>query len=280
MESKDHAPVATKEETPASAAEWLEGPSGSVPATVPPPAPRAQVVHRIEDERTAGRTQPSERVIVRHSEEVDQLFAAMAMAQGAFGDVEKTLTALVDSRRTGTKYEYDYETLADVLSAVRKPLSDNGIALFQFPAPSRDSMTIRTMLGHKSGQWLINDLPSPASIVDPQSVGSAMSYLRRYALKSILGIAANEVEDDGKAASQVKPVAPPPPEPTGFQNWVTDLTACADEGTKKLRDVYSHSNPEFRTYLLKTAPKTIEALKQRAEAADKANKPAAPKGRA
>ncbi len=143
--------------------------------------------------------------IVRHSAEIGALFGALSKAQGAFGNVEKTLKAKVQSRREGaTSYEYLYETLDDVLEAVRPSLSANGIALMQFPFTRSGSLTLRTMLGHESGQWLTNDLVAAISGTDPQSVGSGISYLRRYAVKAILGIAPG-IDDDGAAASGQKP---------------------------------------------------------------------------
>lgn len=172
-----------------------------LPEPAPAPLARAQVIPRADD-RPAGRTQQAERVIVRHSDEIAELITALAVAQGAFDDVEKTLTAEVESRRTGGKYKFDYETLADVIRATRKPLSENGLAMLQFPFPGARMVTIRTMLAHKSGQWIYNDLTAEVQGPDPQSIGSGITYLMRYARKAILGIAADYEDDDGAAASR------------------------------------------------------------------------------
>lgn len=248
----------TQEQT--KTAPIVEGPPESAPL-----ATRSQVMPR--EEPAAARTQQAERVIVRHSEQVDQLFAAMAAAQAeeGFGDIEKTKTARVESRRDGARsYSYTYETLKDVLNATRPFLGKHGVSFMQFPFPGRESLTIRTLLGHSSGQWLYNDLSAAMSGLDPQAVGSGISYLRRYAAKSILGIAADDEDDDGKAASG--PAATPVPDaPAGYAVWLDDLRSVADEGTERLAAAWASSRNEFRSYLIRT-PAAWSAIKDKAAA--------------
>lgn len=158
------------------------------------------------------RPQGAEIVIFQHSEQVDQLFAALAKAQGEpdYGDIEKTRRAKIESRREGARgYEYTYETLKDVLDATRPHLAKSGIAFMQFAYSGATTMTIRTMLGHGSGQWLYTDLVVRMDGADPQAIGSAISYLRRYAAKSVLGVAADDEDDDSKAAMARQPQAAP-----------------------------------------------------------------------
>lgn len=175
----------------------------------------------------AGQTLAVQRVIVRYSEQVDQLFAALAEAQTAddYGEIEKTKTAHVESRRTNTTYDYDYETLGDVIRATRPHLAKVGVVVIQFPFPGATSMTIRTMLTHKSGQWLYNDLSAVIPMPDPQGVGGAISYLRRYAMKAILNVAAEDEDDDavhasGRAPRQQQRGDPPKPTPRKSQQEV------------------------------------------------------------
>lgn len=166
-------------------------------------ARRADVVRPISDR--PGTTMGVDRVIVRHSPEIADLFGALALAQGAFDDLERTRTARIEGSKA--KYSFDYETLADVIEATKKGLSENGLAVLQFPFPSRNEITIRTILGHKSGQWISNDLSAALDGTDPRSIGSGITYLCRYARKSILGIAA-AYDDDAEATAQLK--QPPP----------------------------------------------------------------------
>jgi hypothetical protein len=142
-------------------------------------------------------------VVLRHTPEVDKLFMALAKAQGSWGEVEKTLKANIASRKEGGRsYAFSYETLADVLDAVLPHTSGNGLSVLQFPFTRATTIQIRTVIGHESGQMLWNDLIANISGIDPQAVGSGISYLRRYALKSILGLSAADEDDDGRLASR------------------------------------------------------------------------------
>mgnify|MGYP001581353381 FL=1 len=139
--------------------------------------------------------------IISHSAEIGELFGALAAAQAEFGEIEKTLEAKVESRRTDTKFTYQYETLNDVLGAVRPALAKNGLAVMQFPFTRKNSVVVKTLIGHKSGQWITNDLTASIAGTDPQSVGSGISYMRRYGLKALLGVAPGSGEDDDGAAA-------------------------------------------------------------------------------
>lgn len=160
---------------------------------------RAQVVQPIED-RPAGRAQAIERVIVRYADEhMPELFAALAAAQGAFKDLERTRTARITSAKAN--YAFDYETLSDVIEATKEGLAANGLAVMQFPFPSQTALTLRTMLTHAAGGWIYNDLTATIDGTDPRSVASVVTYLCRYARKAMLGVAA-AYDDDAEAASQ------------------------------------------------------------------------------
>lgn len=136
------------------------------------------------------------------SDNIGELFGALAEAQGNFGTVERTLKAKISGK---ANYTYEYETLADLLLAVRPATSAAGLALMQFPTTRRDGnvlwVVLKTMLGHRSGQWISSDIQAASDAYDPRAVGSVITYLRRYALKSLLGIAPESDDDDGAAGS-------------------------------------------------------------------------------
>jgi hypothetical protein len=136
------------------------------------------------------------------SEQINELATALAEAQGEFPVIGKAQTAKLGS------YSYRYADLSDLLSAVRPVLAKHGLAVSQ-PLQSGAALILETILLHKSGQWL-----SSAYQVErhdkPQEQGSAITYARRYALAALLGIAAEEDDDDGKAAQEAKPAAPTP----------------------------------------------------------------------
>jgi hypothetical protein len=140
--------------------------------------------------------------IFASSQEIGELIAALALAQAEFGEIERSMTAHVKSKSTGVAYDYQYAPLDNVLQAVRPFLAKNGIAIMQFPFTRSHSLTVRTLIAHKSGQWIYNELAAALIGADPQSIGSAITYLRRYGAQSLLGVAPG-VDDDGQQAGMV-----------------------------------------------------------------------------
>jgi hypothetical protein len=140
---------------------------------------------------------------MNRSEQINELAAALAKAQGAIESAPK------DSENPFFKSHY--ADLAAVWSVARKPLSDNGLSVTQHPAADGNLVTVETGLLHASGQWLSSQLTMTAKDASPQAIGSCITYARRYALASTLGIA-SEDDDDGNSAQPAKgqsPVAKP-----------------------------------------------------------------------
>lgn len=129
------------------------------------------------------------------SESIDKLAVALSKAQAAFSPVKKDAD--------NPFFKSKYADLAGIWEAIRKPLADNGLAILQEPAGLNGHIKLATTLVHSSGQYTRSILSMPVTKQDPQGYGSAVTYARRYALQSIVGIAAEE-DDDGNAAS-VKP---------------------------------------------------------------------------
>jgi len=126
-----------------------------------------------------------------HSAELGLLFEALAKAQG------KIENALKDKKNPF--FKSSYADLASVWDACRTPLSTNGLAIIQTVEGTREGMFLNTWLGHSSGQWMTSKLPMIVMKQDPQSVGSAITYARRYALSALVGICPDE-DDDGEKA--------------------------------------------------------------------------------
>lgn len=124
------------------------------------------------------------------SEQNVELFGALAAFHAQVEPPKKS--------STNPHFRSKYADLSEVLETVRGPLTANGLVLTQFPEDSdRDSVTITTMIVHKSGQWMRSSLKMPAKYA-AQEFGSAISYARRYAALAMLGLAAED--DDGEAA--------------------------------------------------------------------------------
>jgi ERF superfamily len=132
------------------------------------------------------------------STSVGALAAALAKAQAAIANPEKSLTATIVSPfpREGSR-TFRYAPLSSGLDLVRKCLGQHEIATVQATTIDRDSGLIRltTTLVHASGEWISSDWPvCPVSeTAAPHRLGAALTYARRYALFTLVGIAG---EDD------------------------------------------------------------------------------------
>jgi hypothetical protein len=132
---------------------------------------------------------------------IAELSAALAKAQGAFTPVTKSKTAQVRSDKGN--YSYTYSTLDELIAATRPALSANGLACIQHARTDGQRVVVVTELLHTSGQRLaFPEIALPAGGT-PQSIGSALTYARRYSLSASLGVAAEE-DDDGQAATADK----------------------------------------------------------------------------
>jgi len=140
---------------------------------------------------------------IKTSDSIAELATALAVAQGVIeGAVKDSSNPFFKSK---------YADLASVWDAIRKPLSDNGLCVMQLPTAEGARVTITTILAHKSGQWISSELTVTAKEDGPQAVGSAITYVRRYALQSVVGVAPED--DDGNAAhgqSHQQPAASAP----------------------------------------------------------------------
>ncbi len=125
------------------------------------------------------------------SPEIAKLAASLVKAQAAMEGAKK------DSENP--HFKNAYADLASVWDAVRKPLTDNGLSVIQFPRTSGNGVEIETTLLHTSGEFMCDVLWVPCSKNDAQGLGSAITYGRRYALMAVTGIA--PVDDDGNAAA-------------------------------------------------------------------------------
>lgn len=184
----------------------------------------------------------------RHSEVFTDLMMALALAQGQFQDIEKNQTADVQTRREGARsYKYEYADLAAIMASVRPALSSNGIALLQMPSVRRGAVVVTTMICHgQSGQWFAVDLAVALENLDPQAVGSATTYARRYGVTSLLGLAAFDRDDDGAAAG-VKPRQPVEAPPDYDERWL-DLEAAAVEGPVALDQAWAGMTGPFKQF--------------------------------
>lgn len=127
------------------------------------------------------------------SEEIKDLAAAMAQAQGEFVNPKPN--------RTNKYYKIPFSDLDTLLSNTRPILAKNGIMVTQRIHANTDGQRIlRTMLIHTSGQWMNAELPIIPPKNDIHTLGSYISYLKRISLSSMIGVATADEDDDGETA--------------------------------------------------------------------------------
>jgi hypothetical protein len=134
----------------------------------------------------------------RSSDSIGSLAAALAKAQAELVNPEKSLAATIRSDGPrGAEQTFRYAPLSSGLDIVRKTLGQHEIATFQTTAIDNEGGLIRltTILAHSSGEWMSSDWPvcSISETAAPHRMGAALTYARRYALFTLVGIAG---EDD------------------------------------------------------------------------------------
>jgi hypothetical protein len=125
------------------------------------------------------------------SESISELVTALAKAQGAIENASKS--------SLNPHFKSSYADLASIREAIREPLAENGLSIVQGLRTGQGALEVETILFHNSGQSIRETLTVPLGRPDPQSMGSAATYGRRYALMALLGLASED--DDGNAAT-------------------------------------------------------------------------------
>jgi ERF superfamily len=157
--------------------------------------------------------------VQRSSESFAALAAALAKAQAHLVNPEKSLTATIAGGRPGeAARSFRYAPLSSGLEIIRKTLSEHDLAVIQTTAVDQSSrvLTLTTMLAHSSGEWIASYWPvcSVAEFANPHRMGAALTYARRYALFTLVGIAG---EDDLDAPDLCMPGPVTGPSPSSAQ---------------------------------------------------------------
>jgi hypothetical protein len=126
------------------------------------------------------------------SESIVKLMTALSAFQGNCPNVPKT--------KTNPHLKNKYAGLEDIMGTIRNPLREAGLVVSQLPGDG----TLTTLLAHfESGEFVKSTISlAPVKDNNPQAVGSALTYARRYALSAVLGLAIGEDDDDGHKAAQ------------------------------------------------------------------------------
>lgn len=135
---------------------------------------------------------------------------------------------------TNPAFKSRYADLGAVWDAIKAPLQDAGFSIIQSPNFEGDQMWLETIIMHVNGEKITGRYPIKPVKADPQGVGSAITYARRYSISAMLGVIADE-DDDGNAASagNGKPPAPTGKISAGQLQQLTDLLIRVDADVSK-----------------------------------------------
>lgn len=197
------------------------------------------------------------------SESIKEISAALAKFQGQITSVKKdAINPYFKSR---------YATLDTIWDTIRKPLSENGLSVTQtmnIITDEKPLSVLDTTLYHTSGEWISGSMILNPVKDDPQGLGSAISYARRYSLSAILGIVADEDDDANEATkpdkpSTEKPVSPPVETPQKTEGGITEDQVKKIYATAKEKNL---SPEEAKAYIKKTFNKSSTKELTKAEA--------------
>lgn len=215
-----------------------------------------------------------ERLVRDPSVDVDKLERLMAMhermlaqqAKAAFyADFAQMQARLPTVQERGRTNNGAYATHEDIVEAVRPVLQEFGFILtFRTTYPDPATVKVVGVLAHRAGHAEETEFvakPDNSGNKNAiQALGSAQSYGQRYTTRALLNIASREDDDDGRKAGG----KPPVPTPDGFDDWWSDLTAAADNGTRVIEQAWKQSKAEFKNYAIKERSKEWNALKAKA----------------
>lgn len=130
---------------------------------------------------------------MKTSENIDLISKAISLAQGEMNPASKTTV--------NPFFKSTFATLTQVWDAIREPLSKNSISIFQDAITTEHGVAVSTRICHASGQWIeFGPLEITLAKKDAQTLGSAITYAKRYALCAAIGVVADDDDDDGEKA--------------------------------------------------------------------------------
>lgn len=158
------------------------------------------------------------------SESIKELSAALVKFAG--------LMIKVGKDAANPSFENKYASLSNIIEVTQKPLADCGLAVIQMPAGDNQ---LTTMLVHSSGEYIAETYTMKPVKSDPQGLGSAITYQRRYAMGAVLNLNIDE-DDDGNNGSRPhasEKITPPKREGLTKEAVLRRLNMCKSKETLK-----------------------------------------------
>ena len=189
-------------------------------------------------------------------------YNAEAAFNAAFATMQADIPAIVERGKTD---KGKYAELEDIVTPVRPILARHGFSLsHQTEWPDKATVRVIGILTHRDGHARKSEFLSGADQTGSknavQALGSTVSYGRRYTTKDLLCIVTKGEDDDARTSDKGQQ----PEAPKGFDDWVTDMGAVADQGFPAFSEAWKKSRQEFRDYASKYHSAAFKAIKAKA----------------
>lgn len=171
----------------------------------------------------------------------------------SIGQLQETLP-IIGKNAINPHFQNTYADLAAIIEVANERMNKVGLSYSQVPSADSQNVTVTTIIVHGvSGEWIRGSLSMIAKNPGPQAVGSTITYCKRYALQSMLGIGTADEDDDGNAGSDMrasnrdgkKKVVPSEEKAKPDENGVVYLTDIASKLFAKKGDIKAYLKDTF-----------------------------------
>jgi len=197
----------------------------------------------------------------------NNIYQALSNAQGEFGQIVKDKTARVKTK-SGYEYSYKYCDLGTLLRIITPVLHKHGLVIYQLPYRDENKVGVVTVLKHiQTGEELSSEFYLTTDDPTPQTIGSLVTYARRYAIQSMLGVVAEE-DDDAIMAQGLQVVEGATQEQLQeIERLISELEALQNDKTIRQRWMTFMRIKALNELTKEQAQKGIEVLKTKLEVA-------------
>lgn len=231
------------------------------PKTQPPSSTGLMLVIELLASRQDVDVAKLEKIIELHERVTRQ--QAEAEFNRAFAEMLPEVPTIIERAHTD---KTTYAPLEDIVEPLRPILAKFGFSpSFRTEWPNEKTVRVVGILTHVSGHARTSEFMSAADATGSknaiQALASAVSYGKRYTFKDLLCIVTRGEDDDGQSSEKAKQ----PDAPAGYEDWLLDMSAVAEEGWPKLSTAFGKSKLEYRKHL--TGPDRVKwaALRGKAE---------------